>query len=135
MTPVFDDTLYWYGLANRRDQWHPRVLQAKAVVAGRLVITTEEVLTEFLAAMSGDSFLRRAARILVEALFRDSGVTVLPQSHDSFLKGFALYSARPDKAYSLTDCISMEVCKPQGILEVLTNDHHFTQEGFNLLIR
>ena len=134
MTPVFADTLYWYGLANRRDQWHHRVLQAKADSAGRPVITTEEVLTEFLAAMPGDPFLRRAARILVEALFQDASITVLPQSHDSFLKGFRLYNARPDKAYSLTDCISMEVCKQQGIMEILTSDHHFAQEGLTLLI-
>ncbi len=29
----------------------------------------------------------------------------------------------------------MIVCHSRGIEEVLTNDHHFTQEGFTILIR
>ena len=45
----------------------------------------------------------------------------------------ALYEARPDKDYSLTDCRSMVALRALGISEVLTNDHHFTQEGFTIL--
>jgi predicted nucleic acid-binding protein len=45
----------------------------------------------------------------------------------------SLYEARPDKRYSLTDCRSMVALRALGISEVLTNDHHFTQEGFALL--
>jgi predicted nucleic acid-binding protein len=58
---------------------------------------------------------------------------VIPQSRSSFLDALALYEARPDKAYSLTDCISMDVMRREGLTEVLTNDHHFTQEGFHIL--
>ena len=32
----------------------------------------------------------------------------LPQTRSSFLAGVELYRARPDKGYSLTDCISMQ---------------------------
>jgi uncharacterized protein len=61
---------------------------------------------------------------------------VLPQSHASFQGGLALYERRPDKKYSLADCITMNVMKREGIKEILTNDHHFVQEGFvRLLIR
>ena len=41
---------------------------------------------------------------------------------------------RTDKDYSLIDCISMNACRQEGITEVLTNDHHFSQEGFTVLI-
>ena len=41
---------------------------------------------------------------------------------------------RPDKGYSLVDCISMGTMKKLGIRQVLTNDHHFEQEGFAILI-
>ena len=44
-----------------------------------------------------------------------------------------LYEARPDKEYSLTDCIAMQTMRREGLTEVLTNDHHFTQEGFSIL--
>jgi uncharacterized protein len=45
----------------------------------------------------------------------------------------SLYEARPDKGYSLTDCRSMVALRALGISEALTNDHHFTQEGFAIL--
>ena len=44
-----------------------------------------------------------------------------------------LYEARPDKDYSLTDCRSMVALRALGISEVLSNDHHFTQEGFTIV--
>jgi G:T-mismatch repair DNA endonuclease (very short patch repair protein) len=42
--------------------------------------------------------------------------------------------ARPDKGYSLTDCISMETMRAEGIREILTHDNHSTQEGFAILL-
>ena len=62
-------------------------------------------------------------------------VRVIPQSHASFIAGFELYRARPDKGYSLTDCISMQTMRREGLTEVLTNDRHFEQEGFRALFR
>ncbi len=61
-------------------------------------------------------------------------MTVHPQSRASFLSGLAFYEARPDKGYSLTDCISMETMRREGITEILTHDAHFAQEGFTLLL-
>jgi predicted nucleic acid-binding protein len=57
------------------------------------------------------------------------------QSHESFIAGFELYCARPDKGYSLADCISMQTMRREGLTEVLTNDRHFEQEGFRALFR
>ena len=58
---------------------------------------------------------------------------LIPATHELFLEGLALYERRPDKAYRLTDCISMHVMQREGITDVLTNDRHFTQEGFRIL--
>ncbi len=41
-----------------------------------------------------------------------------------------LYDERPDKAWSLTDCISLVVMADEGLTEALTRDHHFEQAGF-----
>jgi len=46
-----------------------------------------------------------------------------------------LYRNRPDKSYSLTDCISMQIMRRQRLTEVLTSDRHFEQEGFRALFR
>jgi predicted nucleic acid-binding protein len=59
---------------------------------------------------------------------------VLDQSRKSFLNGISLYQARPDKHYSLVDCISMSYMRSLGITDVLTHDQHFKQEGFNVLM-
>jgi uncharacterized protein len=75
--------------------------------------------------------LRQLASDTVRGLYANPLMTVVPQSHQSFLAGLALYQARPDKGYSLTDCISMNVMRHEGITEILTHDNHFTQEGFH----
>lgn len=100
------------------------------------IVTTEEVLTEYLNYFGdGSAHLRRKASLIVETVFQDPTVRLIRQSHESFRAGLALYRARPDKGYSLTDCISMEAMRREGLSEVLTNDRHFEQEGFRALFR
>ena len=98
-------------------------------------MTTDSVLTEFLAALaSAGNFYRERAALTAERVLQREDMTVLPQTREVFLDGLALYRKRLDKGYSLTDCISMNACRAEGITEILTNDHHFTQEGFTVLI-
>jgi predicted nucleic acid-binding protein len=42
---------------------------------------------------------------------------------------------RPDKDWSLTDCISFVVMNAESISEALTGDEHFEQAGFVALLR
>jgi len=79
--------------------------------------------------------VRRQAGDNAVALLRNPRVKVIPQSRESFLAGIELYRARPDKGYSLTDCISMITMRREGLTEALTNDRHFEQEGFRALFR
>ncbi len=71
---------------------------------------------------------------MVRAILTNPNVTVLPQSHVSFLRGLDLYGQRLDKEYSLTDCIAMNAMREKSVTKILTADHHFTQEGFEVLI-
>ena len=71
----------------------------------------------------------------MEAILQDRTVQLVRQSHDSFMAGLELYGARPDKGYSLTDCISMQTMRRRGLSDVLTNDRHFEQEGFHAIFR
>ena len=72
---------------------------------------------------------------MVKKILDNPNVKVIPQSRDSFLRGLNRYGERQDKEYSLPDCISMNAMESMSISEVLTNDHHFEQEGFVVLIR
>ena len=78
--------------------------------------------------------LRRKAAAMVRDLYTDHMVTIHAESRQSFLDGLTLYESRQDKEYSLTDCISMNVMRQEGITDVLTHDDHFTQEGFTVLL-
>ena len=100
------------------------------------IVTTEEVLTEFLTYFAGRGpMLRKKAAAITTAILTDPSIWVLPQTHESFLAGLALYAARLDKAYSLADCISMQSMRRESLYAVLTNDHHFEQEGFRTMFR
>ena len=96
-------------------------------------MTTEDVLTEFLAflAEQGPQF-RQVATLTLRSILLD--VEVVPQTHDSFLAALAYCETRPDKGYSLTDCVSMTFMRARGITDVLTNDERFRQEGFRTLL-
>jgi len=135
MKTVFADSLYWIAIVRPNDSWKHAAKRAKSLLHNVRILTTDEVLTEFLAALSGGGQnLRRQASQMVRAILDDPNVTVRPQSRDSFLQGVELYEQRLDKEYSLTDCISMNAMKSESVTEVLTKDQHFAQEGFNVLI-
>ena len=134
MRHLFVDTFYLIALAHPRDQWRERVLTFSRSLGAHRLYTVDEVLAEFLTACSssGPHIRQRAVRTVRNAL-QDRQWTVIPQSRASFLEALTLYEARPDKEYSLTDCIAMHVMRREGLTDVLTNDHHFTQEGFRIL--
>ena len=135
MRRVFADAVYWVALVHHKDHWHARAKKLAQSLRPALIVTTEEVFDEFLAYFSGHGpTLGDIAALTVESAFSNPSVRVHPQSHQSFLDGLALYKARPDKEYSLTDCTSMALMRQERITDVLTHDRHFTQEGFTILL-
>jgi uncharacterized protein len=133
---VFADTLYWIARITPGDPWHTPARRAIAALGHVQLVTTEEVLIEVLSAYSGSgSYLRREAAKTVRLIMTGINVTVVQQTHQSFILGLDFYESRADKAYSIVDCISMNTMRQLKILDVLTNDHHFAQEGFTVLIK
>lgn len=136
MKAVFADSLYWVALASPRDQWHEAARRANRKLGRVRLITTDEVLTEFLNSMSRLGALFRDKAIeTVQRMLNNPNVQVLPQTREGFLRAMDLYSQRRDKKYSLVDCASMNAMRSEGLREVLTHDHHFAQEGFIVLIK
>lgn len=137
MKVIFGDTSYWVALIDQRDQWHDAAAAISKSLANDSLITTDEVLTEVLAFFSAfDPRMRKyVSDFVVDVVTNQRYVEVVEQTRASFLAGLALYERRPDKSYSLVDCISMQLMKAAGLAEVLTSDHHSTQEGFRVLIK
>lgn len=136
MTAVFADTFYWVALTSTDDTAHERAIALSRSLRPSSIVTSDEVLTEYLAFFSSARpSVRAQAGANVANLIQVPHVRVVPQSRDSFIEGLVLYRARPDKGYSLTDCISMQTMRREGLTDILTNDHHFEQEGFRALFR
>ena len=135
MTTVFADTQYWVAIVRPKDQWQESAKRARSLLGTTRLLTTDEVLTEFLTTLSdGGEQLRLQAVKMVRAILNNPNVKVLPQTRDSFLRGVAFYEQRSDKKYSLTDCISMNAMKSESVTKILTHDHHFQQEKFEVLM-
>ena len=136
MTIVFVDAAYWIAILRNDDQWHDVALTARSKLRAVKFVTTEEVLAEVLTSLSRyGSELRTQAAGMVRDILDSSEVHVVQQTHNTFLAGLSRYERRSDKAYSLQDCISMNVMEAEGITDILTSDHHFEQEGFNILMK
>lgn len=134
MRRVFADSHYWIALANQADPDHDKAAGASRELGAVSIVTTEEVLVEFVSYFcKGGASWRRKVADLVDAMRRNCHVKVVGQSTMSFRDGLKFFRSRPDKEYSLPDCVSMVTMRLQDISEVLTSDRHFEQEGFRRL--
>lgn len=132
MAAYFVDTWFVIAAFDRFDPGHRAVHRLEAAIRNDRLVTHDGVFTEFLAFVSAYGRAQRAAAVrLVRNAMREW--TVLPADRSLVLRALTLYGDRLDKAYSLVDCMSMVLMRDRGITHVLTNDHHFAQEGFTLL--
>ena len=131
--PVFADTSFYVAIMNPRDALHALAAKTAGAFRGG-ILTTEYVLLEVgnWLARSGDRpvFLR-----LMRDVRADHRTTILPSSTSLFDQGLDYYARRPDKDWSLTDCISFVVMSEHGLTDALTADHHFEQAGFVAMLR
>ena len=135
MRLVFADTFYWIAMASPRDHWNTKTVAVSNSLGPALFVTTDAVLIEFLNAYAAQAPERReAAARNVRGMLKNPTIKVIEQDRALFLEGLELYESRKDKGYSLTDCISMVTMRKEKLTDVLTNDHHFTQESFTILI-
>lgn len=136
LEPVFLDTGYFVALLNPRDSLHLRAreLAEEWGRTDRPAVTTDAVLMEL-----GNFFARSPLRIkAIAAVRRMRTAAVIELVHVTpalFERGITRYTAHPDKSWSLTDCVSMEVMVDKECREAGTPDHHFEQAGFVALMR
>ena len=137
MRNVFADTLYWIALANPRDQHHHRSVVITKQLSRSRITTSDDVLSEFLTFFSGKGrHARKSAVMFTDQVLSNKNIEVITQSRESFSGALKLYRERYDKEYSFIDCVSMWIMKEKlGINEIITNDRHFEQEGFKILMK
>lgn len=135
MASYFADTSFWIGLSSKRDQhhqrafaWHQFVIRSRSTI-----LTTEAVLLEWLNAMSDVSTRRIAAESCLRAR-ADARIEVVPFQAELMVSAIELYRGRPDKNWSLTDCVSFLIMERRGLTEALTTDHDFEQAGLKAMM-
>ena len=128
MKIVFADAWFYVTLMHAGDEHHVRVAAWFRAFTGRFV-TTRPVLTEVANGLAAPQFRNRVAALLLR-LENDPKVRIVGNSDVLYTRGLTLYAQRPDKEWSLTDCMSFVVMREEGIREALTRDHHFTQASF-----
>ena len=134
--PFFLDTAFVVAQANARDQWHGSAARWEAWLTRQRwrLVTTEFILAEIGDTLSSRQFRAFADRI-IDALVADPTIDIVPASSTLFAAARALFRARPDQAWGLTDCSSFVVMTERGLTSALTVDDHFRQAGFRTLLR
>jgi predicted nucleic acid-binding protein len=131
MNKVFTDTYYFLALLNSRDQGHAAAVTASARITS--LLTTEWILLELANALASTT-QRKMFDITRKGLQSNQNVHIEPISPMLHEQGITLFHNRPDKEWSLTDCISFVVMQREGLSEALTADRHFEQAGFTILM-
>lgn len=132
---VFLDTSFILALENRDDPLHARAKQLD-----RELLATEATLLLHWGILLeiGDGYARIGRRVkaiqLLERFEREEGYRLYPISASLMNQGVALYRARRDKDWGLTDCLSFVLMEQEKVREALTADVHFRQAGFTALL-
>ena len=123
------------GLLSLFDEDDARHQKATAIFAqAHWLVTTNYVLAEFVPLTHVRGLHREKSLSFLRTLIllpRIEVVWIDDQQHHAAMD---LLEARLDKSYSLCDAVSFVLMRERQILEALTTDRHFVQEGFVRLL-
>jgi predicted nucleic acid-binding protein len=130
---LFLDTAFIQALLNPRDDYHQQARQLfpRIRVASEVWIT-EAILVEVGNALS--ALNRNGAVQFIQGCYSTDNIKVVNVDTTLLMQAIALYQARADKSWGLTDCISFIVMRQQNLTDSVTSDRHFLQAGFRILM-
>jgi predicted nucleic acid-binding protein len=133
---VFLDTAFAIALVVPRDAPHSVAVGVanQLKVERTRMVTTWAVILEIGNALSRARY-RSVAVSLLDSITENRDLEIVPFSERLVEDSFALFRARDDKEWSLTDCMSFVVMEDLGLTDALTTDRHFEQAGYRALLR
>jgi predicted nucleic acid-binding protein len=137
VSSVFADTAYLIGLISKDDSLHSDALEYAALIEADprvQLVTTDAVLVKLLNGVARHGQAARESGLNLVRILQQ-GARIEPQTRELLSDAMRLYSERPDKDWSLTDCISLLVMDRLGIDEALSPDQCFVQAGKKALLR
>jgi predicted nucleic acid-binding protein len=131
LSPVFIDTGYLVAVEAVDDQHHAVAIKhwLQSLRNPLQLVTTSFVLDEVVTFFTSRG--RHAKAIdLGRRLLSSPSVQLVHVDEDLLRAAFEYLERRPDKRFSLTDCISFVLMNRLGIQQALAFDAHFEQAGF-----
>ena len=132
---VFLDTGYIIALEDADDENHSAAIRHREGLMRMPpssladLTTTSYVVDEVVTFFNARGQHAKAVE-LGKTLLSSPSVTMIHVGEDLLRRGFDLLRERPDKRYSVTDCVSFVVMRERGIATAFAFDRHFEQEGF-----
>ncbi len=136
MKQVFLDTSGLIAVVNTDDQWNSmaELVWADLTASGVSHVTSSLVLIELADGLSRVQYRPLALRI-VDALRSSRRIKIVQSDASLETRGWQLFRDRSDKAWGMTDCVSMTLMADLEIEDAFTADHHFEQAGFSILLK
>ena len=102
--------------------------------SARTRLTHSYILAEFVALAQVRGLPRTTTLAFVSDLLDHPNIETVWVTESLHREAIALLLDRSDKTYSLCDAVSFVLMRQQNIMEALTTDRHFEQEGFRRLL-
>ena len=133
---VFVDTSAWLALINKSDAFHVKAKNIRDILLHDNIqfIVTDYVIVEVANSLSKIPW-RSSAIQLINSIQLSENTRVVEINKEIYNEAWGLYSNRTDKEWGLTDCASFVVMNRHAITKAFTNDHHFEQMGFKILLK
>jgi len=133
---VFVDSFAWIAMINRSDNYHRFSIDLLDELLKQRTnfVTTNYILIETINALSKAAH-RKAVVEFINRIESSLSVTIFKVTDDLYKSTWDLYQHRMDKDWGITDCTSFEVMKTFNIERAFTNDKHFEQVGYAILVK
>ncbi len=136
MRQIFADANGWIALNSKRDKWQNTAVKTnkELLSKGYRYVTTNFVLDE-----SYTGLLIKVGHFAAvdfgEKVHRAQTVQIIHITEEIEKEAWKLFKQYADKTFSFTDCASFVVMQQLNLQEAFTNDHHFEQMGFAILLK
>lgn len=133
---VFVDAFAWIASINKNDNYHEISLSIleNLIKEKTKLITTNYVLIETINALSNTGF-RKSVIEFINKIENSQSVSIVKITDEIYNNAWNIYKKRLDKDWRITDCTSFEVMHRFKINKAFTNDNHFEQAGYYLMVK
>lgn len=127
------DTSGLYSYFDKDDSFH--ITAVGYFDAANSMLDNDYVLAEFIPLCRVRGLNREKTLAFVEEILLSPLIEKIWTNERHYLTALNLLKTRPDKNYSLCDAASFILMREYEVIEALTTDKHFEQEGFVRLLK